>query len=96
MPQFEFNLITFLLGIVSGIISTLIGQWAYNKWIAKAAQTEPMTIFEYSLKDLTKTKKVQFNRALHNVLQEKNIHLVKAGSLWVPTSLSEKFQDLVD
>lgn len=35
MLQFEFNLITFLLGIVSGVISTLIGQWAYNKWLAK-------------------------------------------------------------
>lgn len=68
----------------------------YDAWVAKSTQTEPMTIFEYSLKDLPKTKKVMFNRALHNVLQEKNIHLVKAGSLWVPSTLSEKFQDLID
>lgn len=68
----------------------------YSKFISKATQTESMTIFEYSLKDLTKTQKVQFNRALHNVLQDKNVHLVKAGSLWVPSMFSEQFQELAD
>lgn len=66
-----------------------------DKFIAKAAQTEPMAIFEYSLKDLTKTKKVQFNRAVHNVLKDKKIHLVKTGSVWVPLSASEKFNELI-
>lgn len=31
MFQFKFNLLTFLLGIAGGII----GQWIWNKWIAK-------------------------------------------------------------
>ena len=63
-------------------------------FVVDAAQLNSMVLYEYSLSSLTKVKKVQFNRAVHNILEKS--HLVKGGLLWVPISESEKFQELVD
>ena len=67
-----------------------------NIFIAKSAQTKPVTIFEYSLNKLSKTQKVQFNRAIHNIFEKDYIHLVKSGSIFLPSSESEKFNELIN
>jgi len=68
----------------------------HNKFISASAQAKAMTIFEYSLKDLTKIQKVQFNRAVHNVLEGKESHLVKGGALFIPSSKSGQFESLLE
>src|SRR3989344_4766050 len=68
----------------------------HNKFISASAQAKAMTIFEYSLKDLTKIQKVQFNRAVHNVLEGKESHLVKGGALFIPSSKSRQFESLLE
>jgi len=65
----------------------------HNKSISKSAQIKPVVFYEYSLKELTKTKKVQFNRAIHNTI---NGNIIKKGSIWVPVSESEKFKELIN
>ena len=65
----------------------------HNKFISKSAQIKPVVFYEYSLNGLSKTKKVQFNRAIHNTIKG---NIIKKGSIWVPISESEKFKELIN
>jgi len=67
-----------------------------DKWVRKIIDAKPMTLFGYSLKSLNQTKKVQFNRAVHNMLKETKGIKLGPGMPVVPTSKSESFQELLD
>lgn len=54
MLRFEFNLLTFLLGIVSGVI----GQWIWHNWIAKKPPEPIFAIFPDELGNINVTSKL--------------------------------------
>jgi len=64
----------------------------HNKYLHEIFRIDPVVLYKYSLKDLTNSKKVMFERALKNF---KNIEKLSNRVVLVPVSTSSEFEDLL-
>ena len=65
-----------------------------NKYLSDIYKVEPKVLYKYSLKKLTNVQKVQFERGIKNVLQDKGTYLTRSVIL-VPLNIKNEVVDFL-
>ena len=66
-----------------------------NRFLKDINNINPMKIYRYYLKDMSRSQKAQFNRALHFILKKIKGNVISPSSVAVPIKFSGEFEDFL-